>query len=177
MGLFKNLKLKSEHVKRVGGFARAVENGLSEKEAWDYVNRIYPPSPELVEYEAKVLGVSRWGSEPQSDPSIEEEEPEPRTDKEESEPRTEEEVRMFLAATHLAVESSAEDLAAIDSSLSWVLDSLDDWKFCLKSAVINLVLVRTMSDQAQHGEAVKALDSDLDRLDPNLKGAFQNFLG
>jgi len=54
MGLLRNLKTKYEFSKRVGAFARAKRKGLMDKDAWDYANRIYPPSPKVAEYEYRM---------------------------------------------------------------------------------------------------------------------------
>ena len=51
MGLFKNLRLKMKFAKRLGAYARARQQGMGDEQARQYVDQIYPPTPEDLKYE------------------------------------------------------------------------------------------------------------------------------
>lgn len=51
MGFFDNFRLKARHAKRVGAFARAKQQGMSNTEARRYADELYPQTPEDVAYE------------------------------------------------------------------------------------------------------------------------------
>lgn len=51
MSLFKRRRARREFAKRLAAFGRARKQGMSVGEAWAYVDRTYPSSPEVLEYE------------------------------------------------------------------------------------------------------------------------------
>lgn len=51
MSIFKKIKYKMAMFKRIGTFSQAMRNGMSEEEAAKYMNELYPPSKEQLEYE------------------------------------------------------------------------------------------------------------------------------
>ena len=59
MGLFKSLRLKVKLTKRLGAFARARQQGMTVEQARQYVDQMYPPTPEDLEYEEKQRRANR----------------------------------------------------------------------------------------------------------------------